>query len=85
MNFGDHFSFIGGSFTLKPGNLQKAIKITEKELEQFQNRLALWEANPGHHSFAHDMEQHGSEIIDKLLRGHVKAANQQLQALKRLQ
>lgn len=84
MDFGDHFSYVGGSFTLTPEKLQKAINIAEKELEKYKQRLDLWENNPKHESFAHDMKWHGADTIDMLVRNHVKAGERNLERLKAL-
>lgn len=84
MKIGDHFSYVGGSFKLTPEKLEKAIRITKKELKGYEERLKLWENHPEHPSFAHDMKWHGPGTIDMLVRNHVKASKKQLHTLKSL-
>lgn len=72
MEFGDHFSYLGGSFVLEPKNLKKALHISKNQLKIHKDRLQLWKDNPEHISFAHDMEWHGPETVDMLLKSHVQ-------------
>lgn len=84
MKFGDHFGYIGGSFTLTPKNIDRAIKIISKELAADKKRLKLWHENPQHPSFAHDMQWHGSRCIDNLLNGHLIDSKRKMKALQSL-